>query len=96
MLVESTEATRDLGGTEGATKAVKKTPDFEPSREAGLSHIVFVGAGERETRGNGALRFTYTFAVVYRKFTPAGIIFSIHGPQSHVSLIPSSTDIVCK
>ncbi len=70
MLVESTEATRDLGGTEGATKAVKKTPDFEPSREAGLSHIVFVGAGERETRGNCDLRFTYSFAVVYRNFTP--------------------------
>ena len=26
VVVESTEATRDLGGTEGVTKAVKKTP----------------------------------------------------------------------
>ncbi len=66
MLVESTEATRDLGGTEGATKAVKKTqtPDFEPSREAGLSHIIFVGAGERE-RGEMALCALRTLSLLF-------------------------------
>ena len=64
MLVESTEATRDLGGTEGATKAVKKTPDFEPSREAGLSHIIFVGAGGKEI-GEMALCALRTLSLLF-------------------------------